>query len=44
MIGLDCNIPATHLAAIVHVNGVGRLRTSDPGDFAIFAAFEIVTP
>ena len=34
----------TQLAAVMHVNGVNRLLTSNPGDFHIFGVFEIVTP
>jgi predicted nucleic acid-binding protein len=34
----------THLAAVLHTAGVRRLLTSNPGDFAIFADLECVTP
>ncbi len=34
----------THLAAVLHVSGVRRLLTSNPGDFALFGVLEIVTP
>jgi predicted nucleic acid-binding protein len=34
----------THLAAILQVGGVRRLMTSNPRDFATFAAFEILIP
>jgi predicted nucleic acid-binding protein len=34
----------THLAAVLHTAGVGRLLTSNPGDFAVFGVFEIITP
>lgn len=34
----------THLAAVLHTNGVRRLLTSNPGDFTIFAVLETVTP
>ena len=34
----------TQLAAILHRNGVRRLLTSNPADFAVFAVLEIVTP
>jgi toxin-antitoxin system PIN domain toxin len=34
----------THLAAILSTHGVGRLLTSNPGDFTIFGAFELVIP
>ena len=34
----------THLAAVLHTAGVRRLLTSNPGDFAVFGALEIVTP
>jgi predicted nucleic acid-binding protein len=34
----------THLAAILYTNGVSRLLTSNPTDFAIFTALEIVSP
>ena len=34
----------THLAAVLHTAGVGRLLTSNPGDFTVFGVFEIVTP
>lgn len=34
----------TQLAAALHTNGVRRLLTSNPGDFAIFRVFETVTP
>lgn len=34
----------THFAAVLHTSGVSRLVTSNPGDFTVFGAFEIVTP
>ncbi len=34
----------THLAAILHLNGVRRLLTSNPSDFTIFGVFELITP
>jgi predicted nucleic acid-binding protein len=34
----------THLAAVLHTNGVTRLLTSNPGDFGIFGVLEIITP
>jgi predicted nucleic acid-binding protein len=34
----------THLAAIFHTAGVRRLVTSNPADFSVFKAFEIITP
>ena len=34
----------THLAAVLHTAGVRRLLTSNPGDFAVFRVFEIITP
>jgi toxin-antitoxin system PIN domain toxin len=34
----------THLAAVLHTAGVGRLLTSNPADFAIFAVLETVVP
>jgi predicted nucleic acid-binding protein len=34
----------THLAAILHLNGVRRLLTSNPADFTIFGVFELLTP
>ena len=34
----------THLAAILHTNGVRRLLTSNPADFKIFGVIETVTP
>ena len=34
----------THLAAILHSGGVARLLTSNPADFAIFSAVQVVTP
>ena len=34
----------THLAAVFHTAGVHRLLTSNPGDFAVFGALEIITP
>jgi predicted nucleic acid-binding protein len=34
----------THLAAILHTNGVSRLLTSNGRDFAIFAELNIVSP
>jgi hypothetical protein len=45
MIGLDCNIHVdTQLAAVLHVGGVRRLPTSNPGDFAVFGVLEMVMP
>ena len=34
----------THLAAVFYAAGVRRLFTSNPADFAVFNAFEIITP
>jgi predicted nucleic acid-binding protein len=34
----------TYLAALLHAAGVKRLLTSNPGDFALFGVFEIVSP
>jgi predicted nucleic acid-binding protein len=34
----------THLAAILHEHGITRLMTSNPGDFSVFASFELVVP
>jgi predicted nucleic acid-binding protein len=34
----------TQLAAILHSNGVRRLLTSNPADFAVFGVLETVTP
>jgi hypothetical protein len=34
----------THLAAILYTNGVSRLLTSNPSDFAVFGVLETVTP
>jgi predicted nucleic acid-binding protein len=34
----------TQLAAVLHGNGVRRLLTSNPADFAIFTVLETVTP
>jgi toxin-antitoxin system PIN domain toxin len=34
----------THLAAVLYSDGVTRLLTSNPADFAIFAALQTVTP
>jgi hypothetical protein len=34
----------THLAAILHAQGITRLLTSNPDDFAIFQSLETVTP
>ena len=34
----------THLAAILHTNGVRRLLTANPSDFKVFEVIEIVTP
>jgi predicted nucleic acid-binding protein len=34
----------THLAAVLHSNGVHRLMTTNPSDFHVFQALEIVTP
>jgi predicted nucleic acid-binding protein len=34
----------TQLAAILHSNGVRRLLTSNPADFAVFSVLETVTP
>jgi len=33
----------THFAATLHIAGVRRLLTHDPGDFRVFGVFEIVT-
>jgi len=34
----------TQLAAVLHSNGVRRLLTSNPADFAVFSILETVTP
>jgi predicted nucleic acid-binding protein len=34
----------TQLAAVLHGNGVRRLLTSNPADFAVFSVLETVTP
>jgi len=34
----------TQLAAILHSNGVRRLLTSNPADFAVFGVLEIIVP
>jgi predicted nucleic acid-binding protein len=34
----------TQLAAVLHGNGVNRLLTSNPADFAVFRVLETVTP
>jgi predicted nucleic acid-binding protein len=34
----------THLAAVLHTNGVRRLLTSNAGDFTVFKALEVITP
>jgi predicted nucleic acid-binding protein len=34
----------THLAAILHTNGVSRLLTSNPADFKVFGVLETITP
>lgn len=34
----------THLAAILKTNGVSRLLTSNPSDFAIFSDLEVISP
>ena len=34
----------THLAAILHTNGVARLFTSNPADFTVFRVLQTVTP
>jgi len=34
----------THLAAILHTNGVRRLLTSNPADFAVFNVLESIVP
>jgi predicted nucleic acid-binding protein len=34
----------TQLAAVLHSNGVSRLLTSNPADFAVFGVLETVTP
>ena len=34
----------THLAAVLYANGVTRLLTSNPADFAIFTALQTVSP
>jgi predicted nucleic acid-binding protein len=33
-----------HLAAILHTNGVRRLLTSNPADFAVFGILETIVP
>jgi predicted nucleic acid-binding protein len=37
-------IPDTQLAAVLNTNGVRRLLTSNPADFAVFSILEIVIP
>jgi predicted nucleic acid-binding protein len=34
----------TQLAAILHTNGVRRLLTSNPSDFAVFNVLQVITP
>jgi predicted nucleic acid-binding protein len=34
----------THLVAVLHAAGVGRLLTSNPGDFSVFGVLEIISP
>jgi uncharacterized protein len=34
----------THLAAVLHTNGINRLLTSNPADFAIFTVLQSVAP
>jgi predicted nucleic acid-binding protein len=34
----------THLAAILHTNGVRRLLTANPSDFSVFGILETVAP
>ena len=34
----------THLAAVLHTASVRRLLTSNPADFTVFGALEIITP
>ncbi len=34
----------TQLAAILHTNGVRRLLTSNPADFAVFNVLQVITP
>jgi hypothetical protein len=34
----------TPLAAVLHTNGVCRLLTSNPADFAVFSLLQTVTP
>jgi hypothetical protein len=34
----------THLAAVLYANGVTRLLTSNPADFAVFNSLQIATP
>jgi len=34
----------THLTAVLHTAGVGRLVTANPSDVAIFGVLEIITP
>lgn len=34
----------THLAAVLHTAGVGRLVTANPADVAVFGVLEIITP
>jgi predicted nucleic acid-binding protein len=34
----------TSLAAVLHTSGVGRILTSNPGDFSVFGVLEAVSP
>ena len=34
----------THLAAVLYTSGITRLLTSNPGDFTVFTALQILTP
>jgi len=34
----------THLAAVLHTNGVRRLFTANPSDFTVFGVLETLTP
>lgn len=34
----------THLAAVLHTNGVKRLLTSNPADFTVFGVLDVLTP
>jgi phage-related baseplate assembly protein len=34
----------TQVAAVLHTNGVRRLLTSNPGDFAVFNVLETIAP